>query len=64
MMYIDFKNHVDEWNKVETSDVVIVPDHRHEEAGVFNAKRAELNNWKAFTTISKIYIILNKSIIF
>ena len=51
---IDFKNHVDEWNKVETSNVVIVPNYRHEEASVFNAKRAELNNWKAFNVIEEV----------
>ena len=39
---IDFKNHVDEWNKVETSNVVIFPNHRHEEASVFKCQTCRI----------------------
>ncbi|XP_057302644.1 uncharacterized protein LOC130636814 [Hydractinia symbiolongicarpus] len=52
-MCLDFKD-VEEWKKVESVNVVILPEHVHDTVEAVKAKQKELDNWKLFDVVRQV----------
>ncbi|XP_057310580.1 uncharacterized protein LOC130648545 [Hydractinia symbiolongicarpus] len=52
-MCLDFKD-VEIWKKVESVNVVILPEHVHDTLEAVKAKQKELDNWKLFDVVRQV----------
>ncbi|XP_057310466.1 uncharacterized protein LOC130648431 [Hydractinia symbiolongicarpus] len=52
-MCLDFKD-VEDWKKVESVNVVILPEHVHDTLEAVKAKQKELDNWKLFDVVRQV----------